>query len=146
LSENTQIKTPIDPFSTQYWEPAVPIKKSMEPPRIPLNAMKGTSSSVNGPNTKAVKIFGTYDPPKPPIQPSIASKPPKKLLGAEDLPSFKEAVQGSELSKLGLIEVLNKQFSKVSKATIKYSLETYAHRVGTKEADKRWAWIEDSKS
>jgi chromatin assembly factor 1 subunit A len=56
---------------------------------------------------------------------------------------FKKAVEGSELSKIGLIEVLNKQFSKIPKSSIKNTLEAYAVRKGIKEVEKRWVWKED---
>lgn len=59
------------------------------------------------------------------------------------MPAFKLAVQGSELSKLGLIEVLNKQFPKSSKGCIKNTLEVFAKREGGKEAEKRWVWREE---
>lgn len=71
---------------------------------------------------------------------------------------FKNAIQGSNLTKAGLIEILKKQyvitsqrkgrwidilmflsrFPKTSKDAIKDTLTTIADRVGTKEADKRW--------
>ncbi len=62
------------------------------------------------------------------------------MIEPEHLKEFKNEVQGSALSKIGLIEVLNKKFEKVSKAAIKNTLEAYAQRVGVKEADKRWVW------
>ncbi|OBT41772.1 hypothetical protein VE00_07960, partial [Pseudogymnoascus sp. WSF 3629] len=62
----------------------------------------------------------------------------KKLVAPDEMPAFKLAVQGSELSKLGLIEVLNKQFPKSSKGCIKNTLEVFARREGGKEAEKRW--------
>jgi chromatin assembly factor 1 subunit A len=67
----------------------------------------------------------------------------KKLVAPEEMDAFKLAVQGSELSKLGLIEVLNKQFPKSSKGCIKNTLEVFAKREGGKEAEKRWVWREE---
>lgn len=118
----------------------------MEPPRMPLNAIKSTSAGMNGPGNKAANLFNTSDTKKLATQGCSAAQHPKKLVSMEDMPAFKEAIHGSELSKLGLIEVLNKQFSKISKSTIKYTLETIAKRVGTKEAEKRWVLIEETKS
>ena len=116
----------------------------MEPPRIPLNAIKSTSAGMNSPNNKAANLFNSFDTKKAANQGStITQHQPKKLVSMEDMPAFKLAVHGSELSKLGLIEVLNKQFSKISKSTIKYTLETIAKRVGNKEAEKRWVLIEE---
>lgn len=62
----------------------------------------------------------------------------KKLLSPEDLASFKEEVQGSNLSKVGLIEVLKKKFPKATGNMVKATLEAVAQRVGKKESEKRW--------
>ena len=142
-SEDSQIRTPIDPFSTHYWDAPAPAGL-MEPPRIPLNAIKLTSSGMNGPTNKAGNIFNA-DSKKSAIQANGPAQHAKKLVSDEYMPAFKEAVHGSELSKLGLIEVLNKQFSKIPKSTIKHTLEIIAKRVGNKEAEKRWVVIEDAK-
>lgn len=58
------------------------------------------------------------------------------------MPAFKQAISGSDLSKVGLIEVLKKKFPGKSGAAIKSTLELVAKRVGAKEADKRWVLIE----
>jgi chromatin assembly factor 1 subunit A len=113
----------------------------MQPPRGPLAAMKLTSAGVNGPNNKTVKIFRTSECSKPAKY--TAASGSKKLVSQEDMLAFKQAIQGSELSKIGLIEVLNKQFPKIPKAVLKATLETVARRVGFKEADKRWVVAED---
>lgn len=135
----------IDPFSTEYWQkPATKEVKAMEPPRLPLQAMK--SNNVLSSN-KPVKMFGLSDSlksagAKTDGAPSADTKP-KKLLPAQDLDSFKREVQGSDLSKVGLIEVLTKKFPGRPKAAIKGTLESIAKRVGSKEAEKRWVIIEE---
>jgi hypothetical protein len=98
---------------------------------------------MHSPNNQPPSIFGMIDHFKLAGQSCNVAKQPKKLISVEDMPAFKKAVNGSDLSKIGLIEVLNKQFSKISKSTIKYTLETIAKRVGTKEAEKRWILIEE---
>jgi len=55
---------------------------------------------------------------------------------------FKEAVEGNNLSKVGLIEVLKKQFPNAKAAAIKGTLEVVAKRVGQREADKRWVIVD----
>ncbi len=147
----------IDPFSKSYWEP---IQASMDPPRIPLNAMKPTSANFNSPITtsKPVKPFfttasdvlksspsllpqpATQPPPRGPGRPPNPNKDqkPKKLLAQDDMPAFRAAVEGSDLSKVGLIEVLKKKFPGRPGASIKATLEATAKREGAKEADKRW--------
>lgn len=70
---------------------------------------------------------------------SIAtSQTPKKLIGPEDLDAFKKAVDGSDMTKAGLVELLKKQFPKASKDAIRATLGKVAVRMGGKEADKRW--------
>lgn len=117
----------------------------MEPPRLPLNAIKSTSAGMNGPNRQSTQSLFNFDGNKLATQGCNAVQQPKKLVSVEDMPAFRAAVNGSGLSKLGLIEVLNKQFPKISKSTIKHTLETIAKRVGSKEAEKRWVLIDDGR-
>ena len=51
---------------------------------------------------------------------------------------FKKAVQGSDMTKVGLVEVLKKQFPKQSKDVLKDTLDAVAERIGGKLAEKRW--------
>ena len=77
----------------------------MEPPRIPLNPINrqntllSPSAAVSG--KKTVEVDATA-PMKPP-------KGPKRLVPSELLDEFKKAVDGNELTKLGLVEVLKQQ-------------------------------------
>lgn len=143
-TENIKVGTPIDPRATHYWASPSPAHSTMNPPRVPLHPMKGTSASVNGPSAKTVKMFGlSTSSDSKSASTSHTSKGPKKFVAAEDMKAFRDAVQGSELSKIGLIEVLNKQFSKVPKSSIKNTLEAFARREGVKEVDKRWVWKEE---
>jgi chromatin assembly factor 1 subunit A len=94
--------------------------------------MKTTSVNVNGIlpiSNKPVKSFFGIDSPK--------SSP-------DDLPAFKQAIVGSDLSKVGLIEVLKKQFPGRPAAAIKSTLEQVARRgrPGEKEKDKRWLLVD----
>ncbi|KAL2067512.1 hypothetical protein VTL71DRAFT_1937 [Oculimacula yallundae] len=156
----------IDPFSTAYWETPAPNKTSMEPPRIPLNTMKSTSANINSlfaaqisstsPRSDFVKssslhTSSTLLPSQQQHQhasnkltPTPISKDgkSKKVLSQEDIPAFKAAIQGSDLSKVGLIEVLKKKFPGRPAAAIKGTLESVAKRVGVKEVDKRWVLID----
>ncbi len=64
---------------------------------------------------------------------------PKKLIPADDIPAFKQAIlKFDNLTKTGLIEVLKKEFPGRGAPCIKATLEGVAQRVGAKEADKRW--------
>ncbi|TAQ83506.1 hypothetical protein B7494_g8171 [Chlorociboria aeruginascens] len=136
----------IDPFSSSYWEPS-PVKTvgPMEPPRLPLNIMKTTNSHINGPQSKPVTMFGVgpYNGTQKPVTPAASTNSkPKKLIPDSDMESFKKAIEGSDLSKLGLVEKLKKQFPGRPAASIKATLEMVATRVGAKEADKKWILLE----
>ena len=150
----------IDPFSSRYWE-LVPSKvTAMEPPRLPLNTLKSSSLCNNGSTTfaptagKPVKPFFApastlsnfaIEMPafKPPPRFATGKRKEKKLLPKEDWESFKEEVQGSNLSKVGLIEVLKKKFPKATGGMVKATLEAVARRVGEREREKRWVVSED---
>lgn len=98
----------------------------MEPPRFPLAAsgrphMTNVAVGVDAATIKKGK--------------SVA------LVPAEDLDAFKRAVEGSDMTKAGLIEVLKKQFPKIGKESIKQTLTKVAARVGDRERDKRWVLI-----
>jgi chromatin assembly factor 1 subunit A len=130
----------------------------MEPPRIPLNIMKNTSVNFNNSSiSKPVKPFFTpasevlkaqSSSPiaaQAQLQSQLQSKPkdskPKKLLADSDMDAFKQAIDGSDLSKVGLIEVLKKKFPGRPAASIKATLEFVARREGKKEAEKRWVLL-----
>jgi len=136
----------------------------MDPPRIPLNIMKNAVNANGSLNltAKTVKPFFTTaadvlktsssttphstllsSQAHPPPSKSAKDSKPKKLLASEDLPAFCAAVEGSDLSKVGLIEVLKKKFPGRPGAAIKATLETVAKRVGAKEVDKRWRLLDD---
>ncbi|RDL38687.1 Uncharacterized protein BP5553_03027 [Venustampulla echinocandica] len=146
----------VNPFSTQYWVPN-PTTTAMEPPRLPLTAVKppNTSTAILPSSTIKVTSFFPLTTSTTSTTASLSSQQalqtistpgkdtkPKKLLPAEDLPKFRDAVEGSNLSKIGLIEVLKKQFPGRPAAAIKGTLETVAKRIGAKEADKRWVIVE----
>ena len=75
---------------------------------------------------------------------SITNVKPRKLVSADDMEDFRREIEGSNLSKVGLIEVLKKKFPGRSGATIKNTLELIAKRVGSREADKRWVIVDTS--
>ncbi|KAA8912417.1 chromatin assembly factor 1 subunit A-domain-containing protein [Sphaerosporella brunnea] len=117
------VSGPIDPFSTKYWEPQSSaenkarnaIVTTMEPPRKPLIGMNRVLPTVVG-----------------------ATGASKKLVPPEYMEDFKRAIDGSDMTKAGLIEQLKKAFPKVGKDNIKNTLELIAERVGEKRDDKRW--------
>ncbi|KAL8685110.1 MAG: hypothetical protein Q9218_007972 [Villophora microphyllina] len=134
-------KVPIDPYSIGYWEdtnltsapaPRAIAQTTMAAPRIPLNTLDRTNYLLP-PLLDGIKMQQlTGD------RLSNSSKGPKKMVSPEVLEEFKRAVEGSDMTKVGLIELLKKQFPKQSKDAIKDTLAVVAERVGSKGQDKKW--------
>jgi len=103
-----------------------------------------TAADVSKASPATAPPQSTLLPPQahPPSSKPAKESKPKKLLAPEDLPAFCAAVQGSDLSKVGLIEVLKKKFPGRPGAAIKATLETVARRVGAREVDKRWCLLD----
>ncbi len=75
----------------------------MDPPRLPLHAV--------GPTNNAFNHFAVINPKGNVVKgPASVPKRGKVLLGAEQMPAFRETVQNSDLTKTGLIEVLKKKY------------------------------------
>lgn len=134
---------PIDPFSTAYWQK--PSKSSDATPATQPSNSNGTGAegSNKTSNNNGLAILGSG--------PAKA----KRSFPPEQLEEFKSAVNGSDLSKLGLVEILKKKyvsfnvvllgcalteyrFPKVSKEVLKDTLTSTATRVGNKESEKKW--------
>ena len=92
----------------------------MDPPSRPMNPVKRTVA------------MPTSTSPLP------ASDANKKMVPPEDLHAFKAAIDGSDMTKAGLIEVLKKTFPKIPKEAIKNTVGLVAERVGDSSRDKRW--------
>ncbi len=76
----------------------------MEPPRIPLNPINRQNTLLGLAAATSIKTAGSDA--NAPMKPS---KGPKRLIPSDLLEEFKNAVDGNELTKLGLLEVLKKQ-------------------------------------
>ncbi|KAL4801601.1 chromatin assembly factor 1 subunit A-domain-containing protein [Aspergillus unguis] len=122
---------PIDPFSTSYWQPK---PKAPEPghivPGLGQQRPAWNFSTVN-PVTQNPALVSTQNGKKRPGN-------PKQAFPVDQLAELKGVIEGSDLTKTGLVEVLKKRFPKVSKGTLKETLDSVATRVGQKEADKKW--------
>lgn len=111
------ITFPIDPFSTAYWSKSqLPAKQQpqMQPPRLPLSSLNPNRSlSMTPPSVKGEGEVQSHEPsqkPDAPLETRVtAAAKLLKLAPDEVLPAFKQAVEGSELTKAGMIEVLKKQ-------------------------------------
>ncbi|KAI0810588.1 chromatin assembly factor 1 subunit A-domain-containing protein [Xylaria sp. FL0064] len=135
LLDSLERHSMINPFSTEYW-PA-PVKK-------PVAA--ATSSSAQGTITAML-------PPSAPRDAPSAAHIPATLDGKEGIPQdllqdFKRALLSDECkdySKATVIEVLAKKFTSCTKAQVKVTLDTIAHRVTpageTKKSVKRWVLL-----
>ncbi|KAJ5148956.1 hypothetical protein N7448_000534 [Penicillium atrosanguineum] len=121
------VKFPIDPFSTAYWE---------KPRAEPVTA-KGRAA-VTGLEAFGVKPKSTAPAVSTALPPPPTTSKARKPFPPESLNDFKQAVDGSDLSKIGLVEILKKKFPKVSKETLKATLDQVAVRIGQKEVDKKW--------
>jgi len=94
----------------------------MEPPRKPLTSTNRILPAVAGSSAAPGKKDVTA----------------RKLVPPEFMEDFKRAIDGSDMTKAGLIEVLKKTFPKIGKDHIKNTLDLVADRVGEKRDDKRW--------
>ena len=74
----------------------------MGPPRVPLHAISRANAAVN--KLTLVDLAGNT------VNGSAsASKRSRQIISSECLEDFRSAVQGSDLTKTGLIEVLKKK-------------------------------------
>ncbi|EAW14734.1 putative chromatin assembly factor 1 subunit A [Aspergillus clavatus NRRL 1] len=127
------VSLPIDPFSTAYWEKPKPTEHT---PTGVAGRSTLHSFMVIPASTQSQTVASMVEGAAPTLL--TAGGKAKRALTPEQLAEFKQAVNGSDLTKTGLIEVLKKRFPKVSKDVLKETLNQVATRVGQKEADKKW--------
>ena len=110
---------PIDPHSTRYW-PNDNVSTSstpatMAPPsRVPLNTIHRTNTIlplILSSTATTLKAQMNLEPALPKIPTTKGAKPtiPSKPIPSDLLPEFREAVNGSDLAKAGLVAVLQKK-------------------------------------
>ena len=81
----------------------------MDPPRVPLNAINRLNLQLPNPfqpNTINLKAADLSTATLAKVSKQVQAK---RYIAPELLEEFKAAVQGSELTKLGLVEVLKKK-------------------------------------
>jgi chromatin assembly factor 1 subunit A len=93
------VKFPIDPFSSAYWE-----KPRVEP------AVVKARVAVNGLEAFGVKAKLSAPAVSAALPPPPSTSKAKKPFPPESLDEFKQAVDGSDLSKIGLVEILKKKY------------------------------------
>ena len=146
---------PIDPYSTTYWQSSILSRNqqiqglAMQPPRVPLQPINRQNTFPTSANF-SIDAVSTKTGSNKPIK-------VQRLMPPEHMDEFKAAVQGNDLTKMGIVEVLKKQyvlnpyqpalgvlshllnrFPKQSKDTIKDTLDMVAERVGPTNSDKKW--------
>jgi chromatin assembly factor 1 subunit A len=142
---------PIDPLSAAHWaDVKKPVKEkspqpaTMQPPRLPLMTVDPNTGSLTPPKLLDVATLSTQNEnaatSAKKVKASTSGKP-VKFVPPDVLPSFKAAVQGSALTKVGLIEVLKTKFSTCSKDMIKHTLEAIAKREGPKRGEEKWVLL-----
>lgn len=107
------INAPIDPFSTSYWKkPTIAKPAVTKPPQLSKQASLPTNALTSFVSVVKSDTAPTSMPP-PPLTTSKSEskvlKKPKAHIADEDMDDFKKAIDGSELTKLGLIEILKKK-------------------------------------
>ncbi|KAI0428495.1 chromatin assembly factor 1 subunit A-domain-containing protein [Xylaria sp. FL1042] len=134
LLDSLERHSMIDPFSTEYW-PA-PVKKSIAT----------ATSSTQGTITAMLPPSAPRDAPSPTCIPATLDG--KDGIPQDLLQDFKRALLSDECkdySKATVIEVLAKKFTSCTKAQVKVTLDTIAHRVTpageTKKSIKRWVLL-----
>ncbi|KAL9577949.1 MAG: hypothetical protein Q9212_006035 [Teloschistes hypoglaucus] len=112
-------KAPIDPYSVRYWQDnnltptSVPsslgptAQSAMVPPRIPLNPLDRTNHLLHPQPAFTLDGLKTHQLTGDRL---AVPKAPKRMVDLEVLEDFKKAVQGSDLTKAGLVEILKKQY------------------------------------
>ncbi|MCJ1401456.1 hypothetical protein MMC11_004669 [Xylographa trunciseda] len=113
----------------------------MAPPRIPLNTINRSNNILPSSSPQLDTDGKTQGAYCFPVKPSVTrpkNSAPSKPIPSDLLEDFKKAVDGSDLTKAGLIEVLKKKFPSITKGTVQDTIALVAERVGKKESDKRW--------
>lgn len=95
------VKLPIDPFSTAYWQKPRTVPLSVPGRVVPDVSVQTLDSFRLNPGSDASVLGSALPPPT-----SKAKKP----FPPESLEEFKQVVDGSDLSKIGLVEILKKRY------------------------------------
>jgi chromatin assembly factor 1 subunit A len=98
------VKFPIDPFSTVYWQKPRAVEQASAKNKTANNQAKGanTPSIFKVPNSDKASAGSALPPP-----PATKAKRP---FPPEQLEEFKQVIEGSDLSKIGVVEILKKRY------------------------------------
>ncbi|KAI1154304.1 chromatin assembly factor 1 subunit A-domain-containing protein [Nemania diffusa] len=136
LLDSPEHRSMINPFSTEYWP--TPTKKVVAAATV--SSTKGTIASLLTPTMPRDTTTSTTR--------MAPSSEMKDGVPHDILEDFKRALLSDECkdySKATVIEMLAKKFTSCTKAQVKVTLDTIAHRVtpadATKKSVKRWALL-----
>lgn len=104
------VTLPMDPFSTAYWcTETTPANTAMAPNRSSLHAFAVTSNAQRTTNDipEVPEVVGT----------APGGGKIKRMVPVELMPEFKQAVEESDFTKMGLIDVLKKRYVDVDQLT-----------------------------
>ncbi|KAF2455542.1 chromatin assembly factor 1 subunit A-domain-containing protein [Lineolata rhizophorae] len=130
----------IDPYTTSYWPGSASRSASG-------SGAAATSAFISN-STRAPKAINLPSAllqrrGRPQSAAAAAAEKKKRMVDDAILPAFKEAIAGSDMTKLALIEALKKMFPGVPKDAISNTIGAVAARIGNKEANKRWFLFTD---
>ncbi|KAF2153553.1 hypothetical protein K461DRAFT_293809 [Myriangium duriaei CBS 260.36] len=148
----------INPFSDEYWQvksapaPALPPQTDlfgrpitssagstaslMKPPRLPLQP-----ASDGGNHKVIVNAKSGEKGPIMAISAAKSAKAPARKLTGEDFDLFKDAVVGSNATKVDLLKALKQRFPKFTNDSIKETLTSHFARHGSTNAEKIWKLV-----
>lgn len=134
LNGNHQ-KSTLDAFT----KPSSPFKT----PALPASAALASAKTNAASAASAASSTTTKDASKNAKNASAGSKGKKSLAPGETLDQLKAEISGSQLTKIGLIEVLKSKFASLPRDIIKNTLEEVARREGPSLSEKRWVLVDD---
>ena len=138
--EGLQQQWGINPFSTEYWQPAA--KKNFKKAVASIENPETTTKTARIPINAFVALGGAATPA---TVLATVTPGPEKLVKDEILNDLKRAiVENKALSKVGIVDVLYTYFRKdASRVEIKNTIERVAERIGAGR-EKEWQLKADS--
>jgi len=121
----------IDPLSTTYWDEP---KVMAPPPRVPLST---ASTNSKAPTLKSFFSANSDDQSSSATPSKVDSKveakadsraKPDKMVRDEDMADFRAAIQGNQLTQVGIVDFLAKKFPSNTAKVVKATLMYMAHR------------------
>lgn len=106
------VKFPINPFSAEYWTKPTAVESFLSKNPLSRNTAPHKSTLLAYTTSMSSKVSdqgSDHSAISTSAIPMIHSKKARKPFPLEELGKFKELVNGSDLTKIGLVEILKKQ-------------------------------------